>query len=242
MEMTRFDLAEKFAINLEKERLRIGFTQAEMAQKLDLSLSTYKFIVSGRTQKIDVYTLVKLYELTGKFACEFLGIEDRKTTIVSKLNELSSQQLMFVHSVVELERVFKVEHSDYEDYVTLFIPTGDFQDGMIYDSTHVDKVNVADYRPKFGERIHYALEITSDHLAPVYHDGDVLLITKEPIRDGDVGLFMNKDDGRLYVRKYRKGNPTILEPINDYGFEFEVCDLEDKKKWVKFGKVLTKMR
>lgn len=240
--MTKQELIDNFSTNIEKQRIELGLSQAEMAQKLDLSLSTYKLLVNGQTHKIDVYTLVKLYELTGKFAFEFLGIDDRKTKIVSKLNQLSDQQLMMIHSVVELERVFRVENNDCDDYVTLFIPTGDFQDGMIYDSTHVDKVNVSSYRNKFGSRIHYAMEITSEHLAPVYHDGDILLITKEPIRDGDIGLFLNKDDARLYVRKYRKGNPTILEPINDYGIEFDVYDLDDKDKWVKFGKVLTKMR
>lgn len=240
--MTKQEIIDNFSTSLERQRIELGLSQSKMANKLDLSLSTYKSLVNGQTQKIDVYTLVKLYELTGKFACEFLDIDDRKTKIVSKLNHLSDQQLMMIHSVVELERVFRVEHSDCDDYVTLFIPTGDFQDGMIYDSTHVDKVNVAAYRNKFGNRIHYAIEITSEHLAPVYHDGDILLIAKEPIRDGDIGLFLNKDDARLYVRKYRKGNPTILEPINDYGIEFEVYNLEDKEKWVKFGKVLTKMR
>lgn len=243
--MTKQEILKNFAENLEKERLSLGYTQEKMAKQLDLSLTAYKALIKCERNKIDVFTLVKLYELTGKFAFEFLECaDDTKTKIIQKLNYLSEQQLFLIHSVVEIERLFKAEHTDYEDYVTLFIPTGDMKDGMIYDSNHVDKVNVASYRKKFGNKIHYAIEITSSHLAPVYTKGDKLLITKQPIRDGDTGLFLNKEDGRLYIRKMVMGTPCRLIPLNEYGMEFELdaMNKEELNKWIKFGRVLTKIR
>lgn len=243
--MNKQDLISNFAINLERQRIELDLSQEEMAKELELSNGAYRRLINGETQKIDVFTLVKLYELTGKFAFEFLGFDDRKLKIVSKLNDLSDQQLMFVHSAVELERLFKTEHpTDYDDYVTLYIPTGSFKDGMIYDATHVDKVNVSAYRNKFGNHIHYALKITSNHLTPVYHKGDILLISKTTIENGDTGLFLNKEDERLYIRKYVNGSPVILEPLNNVGIPFEVNEdvPEEVNKWVKFGKVLTKVR
>ena len=66
--MNKQEIIDNFSTSLERQRIELGLSQSQMAQKLDLSLSTYKLLVNGQTQKIDVYTLVKLYELTGKFA------------------------------------------------------------------------------------------------------------------------------------------------------------------------------
>lgn len=244
--MEKQELIENFALNLEKERVKLGLSQRQMAEKLGLHQTTYRNIIEGTQQKIDVCILVKLYELTGKFAFEFLGIDDRKTKIAEKLNYLSDQQLVFIHSIVELERLFKSEHpGDCDDFVSVYIPTKEIKDGMVYDSNHVTKINVAAYRNKFKASIDYAIKITSSHLSPVYIENDVLLISKEPIRDGDIGLFLNKEDGRVYIRKLkRNGNISNLIPINEYGkiFEVDTTNADEVEKWVKFGKILTKMR
>lgn len=40
--MLRKDLVKTYAESIESERSRLGLTQSEMAQKLDMSLSNYK--------------------------------------------------------------------------------------------------------------------------------------------------------------------------------------------------------
>lgn len=52
--MTKNVLLDCFVQNLEKERLNLGMTQAEFASKLEISVSTYKNIISRRTDKIDI--------------------------------------------------------------------------------------------------------------------------------------------------------------------------------------------
>ena len=50
--MTKNVLLDCFVQNLEKERLNLGMTQAEFASKLEISVSTYKNIISRRTDMI----------------------------------------------------------------------------------------------------------------------------------------------------------------------------------------------
>lgn len=242
--MTKQQLSDNFAQNLECERIKLGLSQKEMADELEISLTAYKRILTGETTRIDLYVAYRLYELTGKFAFELLGIYEKKFKVAEKLHGLSDQQLLFVNAVIEFEKQFQVNNEDYEDYINVFVPTGNLEDGMIYDSSHMEKLNVSHYLKKFGDRIDYGIKITSNHLHPAYNKGDILLISKETIRDGDIGLFLNCEDGRAYIRKFHQTNPSKLEPINDYGKTFYVNQdsKEDMDKWKKFGKVLTKVR
>ena len=86
--------------------------------------------------------------------------------------------------------------------------------------------------------------MTSDHLHPVYNLGDILLICRKGIREGDTGIFLNKETGRAYIRKLHTRASWILEPINGFGKPI-VIDTQDEantQKWIRFGYVLTKMR
>ena len=62
--MTRDDMIKHFGDNLESERMKLGFSQTQMAEALDMSRSTYKRLLTGETAKIDFYTLYRLYQLT----------------------------------------------------------------------------------------------------------------------------------------------------------------------------------
>ncbi|MCQ2498668.1 MAG: DNA-binding protein [Lachnospiraceae bacterium] len=242
--MTRYEINSNFADNLEKERVRIGLSQKEMATKLELSLSAYKRIITLTTTKIDLYTIYKLYVLTGKSIYELMGVKNAQLDILRKLTELSNSQISFIDSVVDFEKDFKKHNDDADDYVSVYIPTGNMEDGMIYDSTNVEKVNVSEYKSKFGNIINCGIKITSNHLHPVYNLGDILLISRRPARDGDTGVFINKENGCAYIRKFHQTNPCSLEPLNNYGETFYVdsMDKPGMDNWIKFGVVIAKMR
>lgn len=117
-------------------------------------------------------------------------------------------------------------------------------DGMILDSYNVEKLDVSNYRKAFGDALHIGIRITSNHLHPVYNKGDILLISRNPIRDGDTGIFINAQNKRAYIRKLHQKNPCELTPINNYGETFYVDsdNVDDMSKWIKFGHVLCKVR
>ena len=115
---------------------------------------------------------------------------------------------------------------------------------MILDSYNVEKLDVSNYRKAFGDALHIGIRITSNHLHPVYNKGDILLISRNPIRDGDTGIFINAQNKRAYIRKLHQTNPCELTPINNYGETFYVDsdNVDDMSKWIKFGHVLCKVR
>lgn len=242
--MTRMEMNRQFAEKMEQERSALGLTQKQMADKLELSLSAYKRIITCTTDKIDLYVIYKLYLLTGKLAYEFTDITDPYLELKKKIMGLSQSQISYVDALLDFEQSFKDTHEDYDDYVTLYIPTGNMEDGMLYDSANVEKINIAAYRKRYGSMISCAIKITSNHLHPVYNKGDILLISRHSIRDGDTGVFLNRDNGRAYLRKFYQTTPCRLETVNGYGETFYVNgdDKADMDKWIKFGRVIAKMR
>lgn len=247
MSMTRQEILTNFINNLEMERTALGLTQVQMAQEMEMSVSGYKKLISGSTSRIDLYMAYQTYHLTGKWLFELCGdYSSPLLQIVRDIRRLSSTQLRFISGIINFELDFQNETppDHIDDYVSLIIPTGDVQDGMIWDSANVEKLNVASYRKRFGSDLHCAILITSNHLSPVYHMGDIILISQTAPRDGDTGIFVNKENGRAYLRRYRQTNPIMLEPIIGSGktFTIDSHDHQEIDKWIKFGRVLCKVR
>ena len=117
-------------------------------------------------------------------------------------------------------------------------------DGMILDSYNVEKLDVSNYRKAFGDALHIGIRITSNHLHPVYNKGDILLISRNPIRDGDTGILSTHRTSMHTSENCIRKNPCELTPINNYGETFYVDsdNVDDMSKWIKFGHVLCKVR
>lgn len=243
--MTQQELLLNFIDNIEKERVRLNLTQAQMAQKLDMSVSNYKKLIAGQYRRPNLFLAQYLYELTGKLLFEFFNYDSPELNAVSKLLKLTNSQRTFIEGIMDFELDFAAAHTeDVDDYLTVLVPTGNCEDGMIWDSANIRKVNIAPYRKRYGSQIHIGIEITSNHLNPVYYMGDILLISRRPPRDGDTTIFLNKENGRAYLRRFIQQVPRILQPINGYGeaFYIDPYDENEMKKWIKYGIVLTKMR
>ena len=249
--LTRKQMAENFGINLERERTSLGLSQQDMSTELGMSLSSYKRLANGDTSKVDVYAVYRLSQLTGKMFYELCGEPSPLFQTFDKIRKLPKSQRNFVTSVINFEAEF-TEHlpdSDLEDkdsdhYTTLLIPNGAMQDGMVYDSCALEKINIAPYRKRFGDRIGCALLVTSEYLAPVYHLNDILLIARDPVSDGDTGVFINKVTGLVYVRRFRQATPLRLEPLTYYGQTIYIDNTSEQEMThrILFGHVLSKIR
>lgn len=242
--LTKQELAKNFTLNIEKERLRRGLTQSQMAEQLEMSLSGYKKMISGATVKIDLHTMYLLYRSFGKNFLEMIDEADEDAELMLHFNQLSEAQQKYIEKMIEIELALTDSQENADDYITVFIPTGNMEDGMIFDSANYTKVNASAYRKKFGSDLYCGIQVTSDHLHPVYNMGDILLICHKAIREGDTGIFLNKATGRVYIRKLLPAASWVLEPINDYGEQIVVdrSNQTDMQNWVRFGYVLTKMR
>lgn len=231
----------EFVCNIEKERIKLNYSQKQMADALDVSLSAYKRMLYGDVTKLDPYMIYKLHHITGKYYNEFIPSDFSPSPYFEEYRTLNKAQSLFVKSIIDFEHNFKLLNDLPEEYISVFILTGDMQDGMIYDSSNVKKMK---YKSVLSDQIFCGVLVTSNHLHPVYVSGDVLLISNSPIRDGDTGIFVNKESRRAYIRRFRQTVPCELQPINNFGKTFLVDpnDSEDMDKWIKFGKVISKVR
>lgn len=66
--MTSIEITQNFIENLEKVREELGWTQAQMAEKLQMSHSSYKYMISGKSAKIPIYVAYLVYQTTGNFS------------------------------------------------------------------------------------------------------------------------------------------------------------------------------
>lgn len=243
-DMTRQEIVTNFITSMEKERVQRGYTQSQMAERLGMSASGYKKMAAGETSKIDLYTAFQMYQITGKYILELCGESNAELDIFQCYRSLTPSQKAFVNGIIHFEQNFQEKTPDTQEYISVLVPTGSTEDGMIWDSANIIKVNAASYIRKFGRELHCGILITSDHLHPVYHMGDILLVSRKPPRDGDTAIFINKEEGRAYLRRFRQTSSIRLEPLNHYGVPFEVNknDEAERNKWIPFGCVLTKMR
>lgn len=234
------DCLEVFINNIEKERVKLNYTQSEWAKKLNMSLSAYKRLISGRTMNINIFIAKRLYKLTGKFLFELFEDNHEEFRIISKLKQLTPRQLKFIKAIIDFESDFKDD-----DFINAIIPTGNMCDAMIYDSCSISKIKLPDkYKRLYNADITYAVEITSNHLHPAYNKGDILFLSNSPPRDGDTAIFINKNTRRAYIRKFFQGNPCRLVPVNNYNdiIYVDSDNVNDMSQWIKFGTIITKVR
>lgn len=245
--MTREELMDHYASSMESERRALGYSQEKMAQVLGISYSAYKRILYGESSKIDIYIAYQMYRLTHKLTYELGWISDPYLDVFTKLRQLSESQLNFLNTIIDLELGFKnslEKNQSADDFISVLVPTGNMQDGMYWDSANIEKFNVSAYRMIYGKQIDCGMRVTSNHLVPVYQLNDILLISRQPIRDGDTGVFIDTATELTYIRKYRQSSIGRLDPINNYGNTIFIDDSndDDNRRWIKFGRILTKVR
>lgn len=109
--MNRLEIANNISTNIERERIKLGMSQAQFAKALDMSLSTYKRIANGESSRIDIYTAYLIYKLTGRFSCELIGFNDDIINLIKRIKKLSKSQRILIDSIIDTE----VALSAYKD-------------------------------------------------------------------------------------------------------------------------------
>lgn len=245
--MTKLELYENFSKNIELERARMGYTQQRMADALGISLSKYKILITNPIESnVDMFLAHKLYKVTGKTARELCEDHIPEVDILMWFRDLPAHRKEALKYLIEIEHQFPHDSGpgNERDFVSVFIPTGNMEDGMYLDSTYLDSVNIAEFKKNCCEKIDCGVKITSNHLHPVYHTGDILLVSKRAPRDGDTGIFIRKDNRRMFIREFKQTQPCELRPVNGYGDVIYVdsTNPDDMDQWIKFGTVITTMR
>ncbi len=246
--MNKRDITTTFAMNIEREREKMGFTQAEMAKELDMTTASYKYLVSGNSANSPLYTAYRASQTTGKTILELCGVVTPEINAIAMFRDLPKHRQKAILTLIQMEHQLATDVDSTtpseDDMVPLYTALGNMKDGMFYMASDINYVNISSYRKQYGSLIDCAVRITSNHLHPAFHMGDMLLVAQQPPRDGDIGIFINKTNGRLYIRKFLQTSPCTLEPITNFGSPIYVdkYDSNEMKQWIKFGYIITKAR
>lgn len=95
--------------------------------------------------------------------------------------------------------------------------------GMFLDENSMTTIKVkTDTLPKNYEKDpsrYFTVQIAGDSMEPKFYDGDILLISKEPVNVGDIGIFTM--DGKGYLKKLGQGT---LRSLNHHYEEFPLTE------------------
>ena len=115
--MTIFVYMDQFHDNIRRERIKLGFSQGEIAEKMGVDRSTYNKFERGKTN-LFTDNMHKFAEVVGKSEEEILlgdnpsgylregSLEDRMTELDSKVDLLSVQLEQVFSAVQKVLRLF----------------------------------------------------------------------------------------------------------------------------------------
>ncbi len=228
-----------------------GLTTKALADLSNLPEDTIKNIRYGRVKDVKCSTLEGLANALNCSIDELLGREQINLTeanLIKTFRRLSHGSQEFVLSVLHFEDILSEaynEGSPFKEEILVFIPTGNMEDGMIFDSSAIKQLDIRDYIAKYGlDIVHCGILVTNNSLVPVYHRNDILLVCNRPPRFGDTAVFIHQPTGKLYIRRYYPGNITTLEPINNFG---QTIYIDSKNpdaldEWHVFGYIVSRLR
>lgn len=241
--MHKLEIKNAFIDTLERERTLRGWTQWEMADKLEMSVPGYRKMVSGLTDSISLYTAYKASVVLNMPIPVLFGSQEFKDQLYDKIYHTPISTCRRVDFYLEQDE--KIRLAQYEgenkgriiDIVTL---SGYMKDGMDFDSAIIEQVRIPD---TFSQKIARGFKVTENSLLPVYAKGDILLLDEDMARSGDTSVLLHMKTRKLYVRKIMVKDATCYElhPVHGRGSIITISQ-EERTEWFDYGRIVTVMR
>ncbi len=190
---------------LEKRGLRVG----ELARRIDVPSTTLYSIIKRDNMKIDFDLLLRICRELNVPVELFCGgqtpakmPEPREWSLIHSYRELDDHGREMVDTVLEKETArlaaAKAEKKPGRVIPLYFTPAAAGYASPALGEDYEDYIVPADSQADFAARI------SGDSMEPLLHDGDVALVRRCPIENGDVGLFFV--DGDMKCKQYCRDN------------------------------------
>lgn len=199
-----------FGKRLRERRLELGMSQGDLARRLGVTAAAVSNYESGQNA-VREEVLLKMFRvldvdpnylyqdsLTGKsFTC---SVEEK--SLVMKYRALSTVGRQALHSVVDAMGAYQAD-------MEALAPPAEIRQIPLYSCPAA-----AGYAaPVFGEDFEYidvtgevpqgadmAVRIQGDSMEPVISDGSVVYVNRDPLQNGDVGIFCV--DGEMLCKQF----------------------------------------
>ena len=233
-----------FSDQLKSARLKIGYTQQQVADLMGITKSTYCGYETGKRQPDveKIKKLAKILHTTGDALLEtgFISdYSDRATpeemeNIIKKYRALDKHGKETVDVVLDkeykrMEELRKAseqpeEETESKDKVVIPLMRNRASAGDGVSLEDDDYVPIVVDRTYESAKADYAVRVTGRSMEPKYYDGDILLVRKQPAVDiGQIGIFVIGDNG--YVKRQQADRLESLNPEYDDIYPSEYDDV-----------------
>lgn len=225
-----------FKATLRKQLRERKLTLSALSVQADLSEDTLRSIIYGKSQDIKLSTIIKIADVFECSIDDMIGhpiyTEEERSTIsrMRRLCERSKRSVQFILDFEEKTTLCKSMQG--KDIIMVYLPTGNMNDGMFFDSFSTEELDISEYPDLIKENTAFALKVITSHFEPIYYPNDILLFSHKSLPEyGDITFYLDHNQ-RIYIRKYTEKG---LEPINEFG---ETIPPEQYNKYTSMGVVL----
>ena len=240
-------IKEVIAKNILFYRKKNKLSQKSLAELIGVNNSAISNWENGNNS-IDIETLYKVCKVLNISLDTVFGIEngleynfflnDDEINHIKNYQRLDSHGKKIVNLILnaEAERIENIEQSQ-EELPTMYVDLSSLKASagtgyMLFDA-ETTKIKILSNDTT--RKADICITVDGDSMEPKYHDGDILLVRKQPSIDiGDIGIFIV--DGNSFVKKQ---GPDRLISLND-----DYDDIYPTEGYVPecFGKVLGRLK
>lgn len=239
--MDKTEIKKAFIENIERERVKRGWTQQEMAEKIDMSAPGYRKMVSGNTDSISLttaYNCSKVLNVTIPILCGSKELRDKVANDLHHTSESICRRTEYYISYSNKVNEARANYYSGKRIIDVFTMQGYLTDGMYLNSRTVEKKLIPN---KYGDRVIKGFRINENSFLPAYAKGDVLIVEETTSRDGDITLVLHLPTNRVYLRKIVFAEQYELHPINNRGAVIYI-PREERYQWFDYGPVIGYLR
>lgn len=211
--------SKNFSQALKTLRLKAGYTQKDVYEHFKIPQSTFSSWEVGKSEPSGEM-LIKLCEF---YKCdimkEFSSLVDNDMFTLSELKLLENYKKLdpygkdLVDTVIskELKRIEdmnkKTTKSNDEDivYINFAQNTASAGSGDVLFGD-IDDTPLALVENRITNKADFAVRVNGNSMLPNFSNGDIVLASKQPVDNGDIGLFVVNGNG--YIKK--KGSRELI--------------------------------